>query len=369
MKLKFYAIYVIVFLTLSLHSCTTEKEVAFKVGALLPMTGSGALYGQFAYEGMQLATDEINQNGGINGKKIEIVLEDNQSNAKDGISAFRSLIQKEVPIALTEFSPVVVACSPLANQTKTLLLNCGAQSPKIREGGSYVFSIIIDANVEAKNMAKFLIDSLVIDKVATYVINTETGINTREVFIEEFKNLGGEILTSEVHEQGATDFKSALARIKSTKAQATYLISLVKESAQILKQAYEIGFKTQWLSYASFPGPDIINIAEQSAEGAIYTYPFFDTSSKMSEEFIKLYFEKYSRNPEIYAATFYDGVKLVAEAFKNGKFSGKEIKQHFNEVKFIGVTGLTEFKEGNWVNKPVEFMTVKNGTFTKYKKK
>lgn len=348
-----------------LISCTTKNET-YKIGALLPMTGSGALYGQYALEGMQIAVDEINKGGGINGINIEIVSEDNQSGANTGVSAFQSLIQKNIPVVLTEFSPVVVACAPIANQTKTVLLNCGAQSPKIRDGGPFVFSLIIDANIEAENMAKFLVDSLKILECATYVINTETGINTEKVFSKEFERLGGTILTKEVHEQGATDFRSALLKIKRSRAKAVYLISLVKESAQILKQSFENGLIVQWLSYDSFQGPDIVNIGKQGAEGAIYTYPLFDTKTEQAQNFIKEYQKKYSRIPEVFASTFYDGVMLVKQAFLAGYTSGSAIQSYFKKVEFYGITGKTEFKKGNWVEKPVEFRIVKNGEFVRY---
>jgi branched-chain amino acid transport system substrate-binding protein len=330
------------------------------------MTGSGALYGQFAKEGMQIAIEEANAAGGINGRRVEIVIEDNQSNAKSGVSAFQSLIQKGVPAALTEFSPVVVACAPIANETRRVLLNCGAQSPKIREGGPYVFSLIIDANVEAENMARFLFDSLKIAAACTYVINTETGINTEKVFADAYQKLGGKVLLREVHDQGVLDFRSTLAKIEKTQPKAVYLVSLVRESAQILKQASELGFKTLWLSYASFQGPDILSVAGRAAEGAIYTYPSFDTSSALSAGFRKIYREKNGREPEVYASTFYDGTKILLTAFAANKLSGEEIQQYVKTLSFDGVTGSTEFKGGNWVNKPVEFRTIRNGAFVRY---
>jgi branched-chain amino acid transport system substrate-binding protein len=358
--------YLSIIMLLIFTSCNKSKEVVYRIGALIPMTGSGALYGQYAIEGIQIAVEEANKAGGIKGKKIEIASEDNRSNAKDGVSAFQSLIAKDVQITLTEFSPVVVACGPIADQTKTVLLNCGAQSPKIRECGPFVFSAIIDANVEAESAAKFLFDTLHISAVCTYVINTETGINSQKVFINAFQNLGGRILMSEVHDQGALDYRSALVKIQKTKAKAVYLVSLVKESAQILKQAAELGLITQWMSYASFQGPDIINIAGKAAEGVLYTYPWFDSTNNLGRIFRNTYLEKYNREPDIYASTFYDGAKIAIESFKDGKITGEAIQQYLKSIHFNGVTGTTTFKSGNWVEKPVEIRTIRNGEFVKY---
>jgi len=361
--MKRIRIIIYLFLISSLSfSCSEIHRGAIKIGALLPLTGSGALYGQYAKQGINLAVEQYNDSIGKNGKKIEVIYEDSRSNAKDGLSGFNRLTYMKVPIVFTEFSPVVMICSPAADKTKTILFNSGAQNPNIRYQGPYIVSNIIDANIEAENMAKYLI-SKNIKKVCTYVINTDTGVATEKTFVETFKKLGGEILLQERHSQGELDYRSTLTKLKKSDPQAVYLVSLVDESALILKQAKEINFHTQWVSYASFQGPEILKIAGSAADGTIYTYPSFNPSSPVAQDFAKEYFSKYSENPEIYASTFYDGVTFFIKALKAGNNSSEDILHYFMTHKFYGVTGMTDFNGKTWVDKPVEFKIVQGGSF------
>jgi branched-chain amino acid transport system substrate-binding protein len=335
---------------------------------LLPLTGSGASYGQYAKNGIALAVEQINEEQGIIGKKLMVIYEDSQSNPASGVSAFRKLLDVHgVPATLAEFSPVVMACAPIANTQKTVLLNCGAQTPKVREAGQFVFSAIPDANEEAGQMAEFAYHTLRLRAVATFCINTDTGVATTDVFVQHFTRLGGKILAQERHEQGTTDFRLQLTRLQAVSPPAVYMISLVRESALILKQATELGLKTRWLSYTSFQGPDIMTVAGVAADGVIYTYPAFSPeASARAKAFAAAYSRRYSAEPEVYAATFYDGVFALKNAFEKFGTSGEAVRQGLRAEVYQGVAGPIDFRRANWVLKPLQFRTVKGGHFVLY---
>jgi len=266
-----------------------------------------------------------------------------------------------------EFSPVVMAAAPIANAQKSVLLNCGAQTPKVREAGPFVFSAIPDANQEAAEMAKFAYNSLKLREVATFSISTETGLATTDIFMKTFTQLGGKILTKEQHEQGASDFRSQLTKLKSVTPPAIYMISLTRESALILKQAAEIGLKSQWLSYTSFQGEDILKVASGASEGTIYTYPKFEPeASQKAKSFTDAYVKRYSQPPEVYAATFYDAVYAVKAAMEKAGTTGEDVRKGLKEIVYQGIAGPIDFKSSTWVNKPLQFRTVKDGQFTSY---
>src|SRR5579871_1457722 len=111
----FWGFAVIAVVAIGAYWLLRPGKAEFRIGALLPQTGSGALYGQFALEGTQLAFDEINASGGIDGQGLDLVFEDSRSDAKVGVTSFESLHQRDVPTVLSEFSPVVVSCAPSAN--------------------------------------------------------------------------------------------------------------------------------------------------------------------------------------------------------------------------------------------------------------
>jgi branched-chain amino acid transport system substrate-binding protein len=353
-------------------SCAPKEPATYKIGAILPLSGSGANYGKWEKQGVDLAVEEINQAGGINGKKVEIIFEDSKSLPKDGVSAMNKLATvNKVPVVIAGISSVVLACAPVADQYKVVLLNSGGVSPKIRGAGKYVFSNIGDGAVEVKIMAEYAYNYLKFKKLAVLFINAAAGTDSRDIFIKHFKSLGGEIVAVEGHDQGATDFRAQLTKLRDSKPDAIYLASFTKESALILKQASEMRIKAQWLSYAPFQGQDILTIAGKAAEGVIYTSPAFDPNStdEKMREFQNKYEASYSVKSELYAATFYDGIKLIAEAIKKGGYSSEGIRKSLMDIKdYPGVSGATTFDADRAVSKPVILKTIKNGQFVLYSK-
>lgn len=363
------SIAVLVLLAAALLCCNAPEQGHVTIGAVLPLTGSGAPYGESARNGIALAVEEINGSGGIAGKKLAVVFEDSQSSPSNGVTAYRKLLEVNgVPATLTEFSPVVMACAPIANERKSVLLNCGAQTPKVRAGGPYLFSAIPDANEEAVQMADFTYNVLGLHTVATFAMNTETGVATTEIFVKRFTELGGRIIAQERHDQGATDFRSQLTKLKVQAPPAVYMISLSRESALILKQAMEMGFRTQWLSYTSFQAEEILSVAKEAGEGVIYSYPKFDpAASQKAEAFEKAYSRRFSRQPEVYAATFYDGVRALKAAMDREGVSGEAIRKGLSTAVYEGVAGPIDFRNSTWVSKPLQFKIVKDGKFAIYK--
>lgn len=354
----------------ALPACRQSGSPRIELGALLPLTGSGANYGAYARNGIAIAVEEINRAGGVAGKEVRVLFEDSQSNATVGVSGFKKLLDvNRAPATLVEFSPVVMACAPIANARKSVLLNCGAQTPKVREAGPFVFSAIPDANEEATQMADFASRTLHLKNIATFCINTETGVATTDVFVKAFMRLGGNIRGQERHEQGSSDFRPQLSTLRSLSPQGVYMVSLTRESALILKQAAELGFKTQWLSYTSFQGEDILKVAREGGEGVVYTYPKFDPqASEQAKAFEASYYRKFSQHPEVYAATFYDGVYALKNAIEKSGASGEAIREGLRVGGYHGIAGPIDFRGSNWVSKPLDFRVVRGGQFAVYKR-
>jgi len=370
-KNKIFAV-ILILLSLASFACKpkTGEPKVIKIGAILPLSGAGANYGKWEKQGVDLAVEEINQSGGINGKKLEIIYEDSKSLPKDAVSAMNKLASVDkVPAVIAGISSVVLACAPVADQSKVVLLNSGGVSPKIRGSGQYVFSNIGDGSVEVKVMAEYAYNNLKAKRVGVLYINAAAGTDSRDVFVKRFEALGGEIVSVEGHDQGATDFRAQLTKLRDSHPDAIYLASFTKESALILKQAKEMAIKTQWLSYAPFEGQDIITIAGDAADGVIYTSPAFDPNS--SDETMRVFQEKYEARygikSELYAATFYDGIKLLATAIEKGGYSSNGIKDALEKIRnYPGVSGATTFDNERAVAKPVILKIVQHGQFVRY---
>ena len=368
----FAACIIILALTLSSFGCAKKEPEEVKIGAVLPLTGDAAKWGESSKRAIDLAIDEINTGGGINGKKIKVIYEDDQGNAAAGTSAMNKLATVDkVPVVIGAlFSSVTLAMAPIAESNKVVLISPASTAPKISEAGDYIFRNVAPDTFEAKEMAAFALKKVKFKRVAILYINNDYGVGLKNVFETEFKTLGGEIVGVESFEQGGTDFRAQLTKIKNAKPDAVYMPGYPPEMAQIMKQARELKISTQFLSVTVFEDAKVLEIAGKAAEGVIYTTQVFDPEAKdeVVQKFVTAYRDRYQATPDIFAGLSYDAAKIVALAMQQGGFQSEQIKNAIYKVQgFHGVTGLTTFDSNGDVTKPIGLKTLKEQQFTWYK--
>ncbi len=344
---------------------TKKKPEEIKIGAILPLTGDAAPYGERAKRGVEFALEEINKKG-IKGNRIKIIYEDSQGNPQKAVSAFLKLINLDKvkfilgPLSTTE----VLSIAPMAEKEKILILTPTASAPQITKAGDYIFRNCVSDLFEGIVAAEFIFKKLNERRAAIIYINNDFGIGLKESFKKRFISLGGEVI-EESFERKETDFRALLSRIKSKDPKVIFLIGQT-EMGQILRQAKELGIKSQFVSFSAFEDPKILQVAGGAAEGVFYTYQGFDTKSEVDvvREFTLKYKEKYNENPDIWAALSYDAMKIYAEAFKRDGFNVEDTKKALYSIKgFIGVVGETSFDENGDVTKPIGIKKVENGNF------
>ena len=372
LKGLFIGIIVIGFLGLLFTNCA-KKPAEFAIGAICPLTGDAAVYGAWFKKGLDLAVEEINAAGGINGIKVKIIYEDSRALPEDGVSAMSKLVNiQKVPVVIGAMaSSVTLAVAPIAERTKTVLISPASSSPKITQAGDYIFRNWPSDLFEGREMADFAYSELGIKKIAILYINNDYGLGIKEVFEKHFERLGGEIIITERYEQGGTDFRTQLTKIKDRQPEAIYLPTMAKEAGLILKQAKEIGVKSRFLSIMGIEAPTMLEIAGDAAEGVIYSYPGFDPDSPYDivQEFQEKYKVKYGEKAEAFAAHAYDAMKIVALAIERGGYTPEGIKDALYKIKdFPGVAGLTTFDENGDVIKQVMIKIIKEGKFHIYSK-
>jgi len=346
------------------------SEEDIRIGAILPMTGSGAQYGEEVRRGMEIAIGEINDAGGVKSVPLALCLEDSATDPKTATLAFEKLTAiKRIQVIVTEVSGVVMALAPKANDKKVILFNVGAQNPKIREAGPYVFSNINDASVESKLLAEFTFKNLNAKKAAVLYADVAYGEGARSIFSNEFRRLGGTIVSEVSFREDALDFRAQIGEVRGAKPEVVYLPGHTKDMAKILKQAYELGFKPQWLSYTAFEGEDVIRIAGKGAEGVIYTSMSLDyeSASPITKGFIEKFRSRYSSEPGIYSTTGYDAVIMTSQAIKSIGNDATKIREFLLSMPaFEGASGVTKFLQNGVVEKPLIFKTVRDGEFVIY---
>jgi branched-chain amino acid transport system substrate-binding protein len=362
----------ILFLTIVINvlliSCF-KKTQDIKIGVILPLTGSLSKYGEWSQTAMEIAKDEINTSGGIDGKKIELIIEDSKSDPKEAVASFRKLVNiHKVPVIVGLIgSSEVLASAPVANETKTVLFSTMGASPEITEAGDYVFRERVSGTLEVVEIAKIAYNKLGLRHMAVLYINTDYGISYKDIFVQKFQELGGEIQLVESFDQGETDFRTFLSKLKGINhLDGVYLPTHITEGANILKQAKEIGLKTQFLASNAIEGPELIQIARDAAEGVIYTAPSYDPNSSDAHirKFDDEFFKRTGLHSEMFGAHAYDALKIIAMVIEKAGYNANSIKNELYRVKnYIGVSGVTTIDVNGDVIKPIAIKKVENGKF------
>lgn len=348
-----------------------EKEI--KIGVITPLTGGSAKYGEDIKRGYDLAVEEINEKGGIKGRKIRLIYEDSEAQPQKAVSAALKLIERDKVVAILGalVSSATLAVAPIAEKNEVVLLSSASSSPKITKAGDYVFRNEISDRYGAKETARLFFD-IGFKKITILYINNDFGIGFRDVVQETYEELGGVITRTETFEQDAKDFRTQLSKIKESNPEAVLIVSY-KEAILILRQMKELGIKKQILSTALFEDPEVVEKAGHMAEGTIYTYyGTFDPKSQDINitEFMNKFKEKYGVDPEYYAPIGYDAVKILALAIKKGDLEPVRIKDAlYKIINFPGLSGITTFDENGDVAKPVILKTVQHGKFVNYERK
>jgi len=347
---------------------SATRQETLKIGVVIPLSGDAAIYGKAIKDGIDLALSEVSGMDEFKGKKVEIIYEDDQGKASVGVSATQKLIsQDKVPVIIGgAMSSVCAAMGPVCQRNRVVLISPTATAPTLRKIGNYLFFLWPSDNYDGKIMAEFAYRKLGIRRVAILYVNLEYGKGIEAVFRSEFEKLGGQVVASEAYAQGATDFRAQLTKIKRMSPDALYLPGYYKELAGILKQARQLGLKTKFLSVNSFYDPKLLQIAGDSAEGAIFTYPAYDPKSKdvIIHKFVDAFKKRYGKEPDIFAAQGYDALKLVVLTAAKGEFTSDNIRQALAEVRnYKGVGGTITFDANGDVIKTLRLLTVRKGRF------
>lgn len=357
----------VVFLVVFSFGCGKKDGKEIKIGAILPLTGDAAQWGIPPMKGAQLAIDEINSRGGVNGKKILLKIEDDRCDPKDGVSAFKKLtIDKELKIIVGAVcSSVTLAVAPLAESYKILLISPASTNPTITDAGDYVFRVIPSDDLRGKIFAEYLYNDVKIKNVAILYINNDGGVGSRNSFLKYFTELGGKIVIEESYEQGTKDARSQLSKIKNSEIDAVLVISYPSDTILILKQTKELKLqKPLYFQTEAVEDPNVLKESGNTSEGIVYILPAEAEGNEVSE-FKKLYRVKYDIEPELFAAEAYDIIKLIANAisFQEADFiSTEKVKDYLYNVKnYQGASGIITFDNNGDVLKPMAIKTIKDG--------
>jgi branched-chain amino acid transport system substrate-binding protein len=329
-----------------------------KIGVTQPLTGAFAASGNYVTEGARLAEEEINKAGGVLGKKIELIVEDNKSNPTEAVATAEKLIVKDkVPVMMGAWSSTLtLAVMPKLEEYKVPMLVETSSSGKITTSGNpYVFRISPTSEMEAKAFTP-LFQSLGIKKADFLATNNDFGLGASKEFSEAAQRAGVEIGVKETMDPKATDFSAQLAKIKASGGDTLFVTTAVEQITLILKQAKDQQLTARIITTGGSNSPDqLIAQAGEAANGSyhlVFFTPWFPEAVKnpdIARKFVGLWNEKkYNVGGLTEGFRGWDGVHVIVEAIKAaGKAEAEAITKALWDVKVKGINGDIAFiKQG-----------------------
>ena len=347
-----------------------ESGDTIKVGANFELTGNVANYGNATIEGLQLAIDEANEAGGINGKKIELVSVDDKSEAAESINAATKLISDDdvKVIVGPATTGLVLAETQTATDAKVPIIAPCATSPEATvENGKvkpYVFrSCFIDPQ-QGEVMATFAAKDLKAKTAVIYVDNSsDYSKNLGKVFKEKFEAAGGKVVMEEAFLQKDQDFKATLTKLKTANADVMFVPAYYEEVGKIVKQAREMGINSAILGTDGWDDTKVVDIAGADALNNTFFSTHYSEKDAEVQGFIEAYKKKFNRAPNVFAALGYDAGKMLVDALKRaGSGDTEKIREALEATKDLKVgTGTISMDKNHNPIKTAIILEMKNG--------
>ncbi|MCE4058816.1 ABC transporter substrate-binding protein [Pandoraea anapnoica] len=326
-----------------------------KIGVAEALSGGAAQYGAAIKNGFQLAADEINAAGGINGNKLVLQIEDEQGKKEEAINVFKKLIFQDK--VLMVFGPTLSnsaqAADPIAQAGKTVAFGTSNTADGITSIGDFIFrNSVTEADVLPETI-KVAAKHTGIKKVAVLYGNddvfTKSGYDNFKKALEDLKI---PVTTTETFAKGDVDFKAQLTKIKASNPDAIVLSALIAEGAPIMVQARQLGINVPFIGGNGMNSVKIFDLAKGSSDGLWVGSPWsIENNTPANTKFIAAYKAKYNVAPDQFAAQSYDAMYIAAGAIKNVKISGnldadrKALRDALPKVTHDGATGKFAFRQ------------------------
>ena len=345
-----------------------------KIGVVGEMTGSNATYGTSMVNGMKLAVKEINDKGGVNGKKINLVVADDKSEPAEAANAMSKLInQDKTPVVMGIFtSSNAIAAANVSEAAKVPFLAIGATNPKVtldEKTGKVkpnTFRVCFIDPFQGTVGANFVLNELKLKKAVVFVDNSsDYSKGLASFFKQAYTSKGGEIVGEEAYLQKDTDFKAVLTKIKTMNPEVLYVPGYYEEVGKIVKQARELGMNLPIVGGDGWDSPKLAEIAgAASLNNTFFTNHYSpDDTSEASKAFVDAYVKAYNQKPDAPAVLGYDGARLMIDAISRaGGTDGAKVSKALAETKnYKAVTGDTSLNETHDAVKSAVIIEFKDG--------
>ena len=344
---------------------TAAHAETIRIGAILPLTGPGALIGTQQMRGIQFAIDQANAKGGVHGNQIEVVFEDNQAKPDQSILSFNKLTDlQHLQVIFTAYSGPSLAMAPLATRKKVLMVNAGAQADKLATASPYLINTLPTIGDEIAVISKYLAGEGK-KKAVILFENDAAGISGRDDYVDAFPKTGGTIVAQEPTQFGQTDFRPALLKLADAKPEVM-LVSITAGLVNMAQQYKQLGLNFTVAGTTFFQDPDVMQ--DPAADGFVHTQVRIDAPPELNAQFK----QKYGVDMEFFVRQYYNAAQIVMTCLDKLLADGKPItgeNMHdavFSIRKFQGLIPL-EFKS-NTATVPLDINVMHDGKDVTIKK-
>lgn len=341
-----------------------------KIGEYASLTGSEAAFGQSSHKGTALAVEEINKSGGLLGKQIELVTEDNQSKAGESATIAKKFISRDKVVAVLGevASGRSLEAAPICQAAGIPMVSPSSTNPKVTDVGDYIFRVCFIDEFQGKLLADFARKTLKAQKVAILSdVSAPYSVGLAEYFAKPFKAAGGTVVAEQKFSSKDKDFRAQLTAIKAAAPEAIFVPGYYTEAGLIVQQARQLGITQPLFGGDGWEAPELIQIAGAALENTFYSTHFsLEAGDPKGQAFVKAYQAKYQgESPDAMAALGYDSAMVLFDAIKRaGSTDSAKVRDALAATKdFPCVTGKTTLDAQRNATKGAVIITVKDGKF------
>jgi branched-chain amino acid transport system substrate-binding protein len=338
------------------------------IGLYGSLTGDGASFGISSREGAELAVDEVNKAGGLlGGRKIKLLVEDDQSKPEEASNAVTKLIteDKVVGVIGEVASRRSLAAGPVCQKYQVPMVSPASTNERVTEIGDYIFRVCFIDPFQGEVLAKFAYNDLKARKVAVLKdIQQDYSVGLTDSIVKHFTALGGQALDPVSYSSGDADFKAILTQVRSEKPDAMFVTGYYPEAAIIVRQARELGMKMPILGGDGWVGDALKNGREALANCYISNHYSGDNPDPVVQNFVKAYRARFNHEPDSIAALGYDAAKVLGDAMTRANSTdGPKVRDALAKADVAGVTGRLKVNAKRNVDKPavIQEVTYVNG--------
>ena len=346
---------------------TSPESGEIPIGVYGALTGPEAAFGTSTVNGVRLAVDQINSAGGLLGRKVRLVVEDDGGRAEQAASVVTKLVTADNVIALIgeNSSNQSLAAAPIAQANRIPMVSPSSTNPAVTEKGEFIFRVCFTDPYQGKALAAFVRDNLEANTAAILVDNkNDYSVGLAQFFASEFEGRGGRVVIRQSYSGGDNEFRPQLTSIRATKPDIVFIPGFYTDAGQIAIQARDAGITVPLVGGDGWDSPTVIEIGGKSVENSYFSDHYFVGDNRpVVQKFVSEMRQRHGKNPEATAALGYDAMKIIAAAItRAGSVDPKAIRDGIAQTKdYQGVSGTITMGPDRNPIKPVAMIKIENG--------